>query len=54
MDAAAEIPEPATLGSERHRYAIIAWPDKLGTDPMAVGGCSMNGRRRGNREESRE
>ena len=31
-------PVPATLGSERHRYAIIAWPDKLGTDPMAVGG----------------
>ena len=27
-----------TLGSERHRYAIIAWPDKLGTDPMAYGG----------------
>ena len=24
------------LGSERHRYAI-AWPDKLGTDPMVVG-----------------
>ena len=23
-----------SLGSERHRYAI-AWPDKLGTDPMA-------------------
>ena len=25
-----------TLGIERHRYAI-AWPDKLGTDPMAYG-----------------
>ena len=25
-----------TLGSERHRYAI-AWPDKLGTDPMVCG-----------------
>ena len=28
-----------TLGSERHRYAIAAWPDKLGTDPMADGGA---------------
>ena len=26
-----------TLGSERHRYAI-AWPEKLGTDPMAYSG----------------
>ena len=26
-----------TLGRERHRYAI-EWSDKLGTDPMAVGG----------------
>ena len=26
-----------TLGSERHRYAIVR-PDKLGTDPMAYGG----------------
>ena len=25
------------IGSERHRYAI-AWPDKLGTDPMAYDG----------------
>ena len=25
------------LGSERHRYAL-AWPDELGTDPMAYGG----------------
>ena len=30
-----------TLGSERHRYAI-AWPDKLGTDPMAYGGFIMD------------
>ena len=30
-----------TLGSERHRYAI-AWPDKLGTDPMAYGGFYIN------------
>ena len=36
-----------TLGSERHRYAI-AWPDKLGTDPMAYGGF-INGRHRGTR-----
>ena len=28
-----------TLGSERYRYAI-AWPDKLGTDPMAHGGLN--------------
>ena len=28
-----------TLGSERHRYEI-AWPDKLGTDPMAYGGLN--------------
>ena len=41
-----------TLGSERHRYAV-AWPDKLGTDPMAYGGF-INGRRRGTREESRK
>ena len=26
-----------TLGIGRHRYAF-AWPDKLGTDPMAYGG----------------
>ena len=25
-----------TLGSERHRYTV-AWPDKLGTDPMVCG-----------------
>ena len=25
-----------TLGSERRRYEI-AWPDKLGTDPMVYG-----------------
>ena len=30
-----------TLGSERHRHAI-AWPDKLGTDPMAYGGFIMD------------
>ena len=30
-----------TLGSERHRYAI-AWPDKLGTYPMAYGGFIMD------------
>ena len=30
-----------TLGSERLRYAI-AWPDKLGTDPMAYGGFIMD------------
>ena len=28
-----------TLGSERHRYTI-AWPDKLGTDPIAHGGLN--------------
>ena len=28
-----------TLGSERHRY-VIAWPDKLGTNPTAVGGIN--------------
>ena len=28
-----------TLGSECHRYAI-AWPDKLGTGPMAHGGLN--------------
>ena len=45
-----------TFGSDRHRYAIIALgPDKLGTDPMAYGGLNeKNGRRRGNREESRK
>ena len=26
-----------SLGSERYRYAL-AWPDKVETDPMAVGG----------------
>ena len=26
-----------TLGSERHRY-VITWLDKLGADPVAVGG----------------
>ena len=41
-----------TLGNERHRYAI-AWPDKLGTEPMAVDGISC-GHRRGKREESRD
>ena len=41
-----------TLGSERRRYTV-AWPDKLGTDPMTYGGF-MNGRRRGNREEPRK
>ena len=45
-------PVPADYCSERHRYAI-AWPDKLGTDPMAYGGF-INGRRRGTREESRK
>ena len=41
-----------TLGIERHRYAI-AWPDKLGTDPMAYSGYKfINGRRRGTWEES--
>ena len=29
-----------TRGGERHRYAI-AWPDKIGTDPMAVDGYSL-------------
>ena len=46
-----------TLGSERHRYAIIVpWPDHHGTDPMAVDGIyiSVWGRRRGKREESRD
>ena len=38
-----------TLGSERHRYAI-AWPDKLGNDPMAVDGIDGHG----NWEESGE
>ena len=27
-----------TLDSERPRYAIAWWPDKLGTDPMMVNG----------------
>ena len=35
------------LGSERHRYAF-AWPDKLGTSPMAHHGS--NGNRSGKRE----
>ena len=36
-----------TLGGERHRYAI-AWPNKLGTDPVAIDG--IDGRRGGKRE----
>ena len=45
-----------TLGCERHRYGT-ACPDKLGTDTMAYGGfyvIHINGRHRGNREESRK
>ena len=32
-----------TRGRERHRYAIVG-PDKLGTDPMAVGGINYKWR----------
>ena len=44
-----------TLGGERHRYAT-AWPDKFGTDPMAVGGIYRRLHRhgRGKREEGKE
>ena len=30
------------LDGQRPRHAIIAWPDKLGTDPMAVGGLDLD------------
>ena len=39
------------LGGQRHRYAT-AWPDKLGTDMMAVDG--IDGRRREKRWEGEE
>ena len=40
-----------TLGGESYWYAI-AWPDKLGTDPMAVIG--MDGRRRRKKRDEGE
>ena len=43
-----------TLTDEHHRYAIIARPDKLGTDPMAYGVLNrqMDAAGRRNQEES--
>ena len=42
-----------TLGSERHRYAV-AWPDKLGTDPIAYARYKCINRRRHGFSQSME